>query len=122
MRGRGRLVKKADILLLCAVLLLCVSGLLLYAGIGSSGRTVRVEVDGDLYGRWDLSEDAEIDIAGHNLLCIREGEAMMRSADCPDGLCVAHLPVSRAGQSIICLPNRVVVLVEGEPEIDAVAG
>ncbi|MGI6269797.1 MAG: NusG domain II-containing protein [Candidatus Howiella sp.] len=115
-------IKKADLLLLGGILLFCAVGLLLYRRTGTPGRTVRVEADGRLYGRWSLSEDAEIDIGGHNLLRIEGGEVVMQSADCPDGLCVAQPPISAAGQSIVCLPNRVVATVEGKPETDAVAG
>ncbi len=120
MQKKNSPIKKADVFLLCVVLLLCAVALPLYLWGGRSGRTVRVEVDGTLYGRWSLSQDAEIPIGEHNLLRIQGGEAVMQSADCPDRLCVAHLPISLAGQSIVCLPNRVVVLVEGEPETDAV--
>ena len=44
-------------------------------------------------------------------------------ADCPDKLCVHQKAVSRDGESIICLPNKVVVSIEGgeDREMDAVA-
>ncbi len=46
----------------------------------------------------------------------------MVKADCPDQLCVNQKPVSKNHESIICLPNRVVVEVESkeESEYDAV--
>ena len=46
----------------------------------------------------------------------------MEWADCPDQICVNHRPVSRNGESIICLPNEVVVSVKGgeEAELDGV--
>lgn len=47
----------------------------------------------------------------------------MTDADCPDGLCVNQRPISSDGESIICLPNQVVVQIvsQDESELDAVA-
>ena len=47
----------------------------------------------------------------------------MTDADCPDQLCVHQKAASKNHESIICLPNKVVVEVNGnkESEFDAVA-
>ena len=76
-------------------------------------------------GEWvySLAEDREIEInEGTNILKIKNGEADMVEADCPDQLCVNQKPVSLDHESLICLPNRVVVEVESkeESEYDAV--
>jgi hypothetical protein len=47
-----------------------------------------------------------------NVLVIKDGEAYVQSASCPDGICAAHKPISRQGESIVCLPHRVVVTVQ----------
>ena len=46
----------------------------------------------------------------------------MESADCPDQICVRQKAISKEGESIICLPNKVVVSIVGgeEKELDAV--
>ena len=51
------------------------------------------------------------------------GKAKMTDADCPDQLCVHQKAASKNHESIICLPNKVVVEVDGseESEFDAVA-
>ena len=41
----------------------------------------------------------------------------MTSADCPDHLCVKQKVISKEGESIICLPNKVVVTVKKRHEI-----
>ena len=38
----------------------------------------------------------------------------MIEADCPDLICVHHKPISRQGESIVCLPHKVIVEVTGE--------
>jgi len=47
----------------------------------------------------------------------------MQEADCPDQVCVNTRPADREGQSIVCLPNRVVVEVRGSKKdfIDGVS-
>ena len=80
----------------------------------AEGDTVTVTVDGKLFGEYSLSEDRTVEIRageGFNLLIIEGGKARVAEASCPDGVCRAHNPISRDGESIICLPNKVVVTV-----------
>ena len=47
----------------------------------------------------------------------------MAEADCPDRLCVRRGPVRYAGETIICLPHKLVVTVRsGLSGYDAVTG
>ena len=53
------------------------------------------------------------------LLCI----PFLKDTSCPDHLCEKMGRISSSGQSIICLPNRVVVEITGAAqEYDAVVG
>ena len=58
----------------------------------------------------------------YNLLVIQDGKADVTEASCPDGICVNHRAISKQGQSIVCLPNKVVVEIENgeESDLDAV--
>jgi hypothetical protein len=50
---------------------------------------------------------------GETIVIIKGGSAFVEDSPCPDKLCV-HMPaVSRPGQWIACLPNRVFVRVRG---------
>ena len=81
-----------------------------------------VTIDGEVFGSWPLSEDRTVEIGDGNRLVIKDGKADMVWADCPDKLCVNQKAISREGESIICLPNKVVVSITGgeERELDAV--
>lgn len=117
-------LKKMDKILIAVVLVLAIGGLLIYAVIGKKAAgTVVVEVDGELYGEYSLSENHEIFINDTNVLHIENGEAHMYEADCPDQICVEHKPISKNGETIVCLPNKVVVTITEaeEGELDAVA-
>lgn len=112
-----KLFLRNDIIFIAAILLVAAVGLLYLFVFKSGGDTVKVTVDGELYGIYSLSEDITEDIItgedSQNLNCliIKDGKAYIETASCPDGICVAHRPVFRNGESIVCLPNKVVVTV-----------
>ncbi len=111
-------VKKADWLLLVGILAIALVAMGLLWLCADKGAAVQVTVDGEVVAILPLGVDTTYPMAG-NTLVIADGTAYMRAADCPDGLCVAHRPISRAGESIICLPHRVVVTVVGNtPVVD----
>ena len=97
---------------LVAVILVAVLGLLLFR---KSGNTVTVTVDGKIFGEYSLDRDQTVEIKtelGFNLLVIKDEKAYVESASCPDGICSSHKPISYDGESIICLPNKVVVSID----------
>ena len=84
---------------------------------------VEIQVNGELYGRYRLEQDQEIDVNDKNKVLIKDGKVRMEDADCPDQICVNHRAISRDGERIICLPNQTVVTIRGgeEPEVDEIA-
>lgn len=120
--------KKNDILL-CAVLLAAagITWIIFNNVHGGNGAYAVVTVDGNEYARLPLSKDTRLVIEtenGKNTLVIEDGKAYMSEADCPDLICVRHKAVYYNGESIVCLPHRVVVKITGggESPADAVAG
>lgn len=109
--------RKADWLLVAVIAAIAVLwGLLLWL-LPSEGTAVQVTVDGRLVATYPLNEDRTQTISGvdggQNLLVIASGRATVTQASCPDKICVRHRAINRAGQSIICLPNKVVITVIG---------
>lgn len=114
-----------DLLFIVALLLVVtVAGVCLWLFRGD-GNTVTVTVDGNVYGVYPLSENRVEDIhtgdGQRNRLVIEDGKARIETATCPDGICADHYPISREGESIVCLPHRVVVTVsttdDNQPDI-----
>lgn len=104
-----------DILFIAALLVIIAligGGFFLFRPEGS---TVTVTVGGEVYGTYSLSVNTVVDIeTGEgelNRLVIQDGKAHVETATCPDGICSSHRPISRKGESIVCLPNRVVITV-----------
>ena len=116
---RGKSMKKNDWILAGVIVVSAVAILLFQFTRGDSGAgEVTVTVDGELFGTYSLAEDQSVDIGGTNRLIIRDGTAQMEWADCPDQVCVDHSAISREGESMICLPNQVVVSVESGEEAE----
>lgn len=122
-------LRKADLLLLAAAL---VFGAVLAAVLllRSPGGTVQVRVAGAVTAAYPLDVDASYTITGANggtnLLVIEDGAARIEEASCPDGVCVHTGRIRRNGQSIVCLPNQVVVEIVSDTEnssgVDMTAG
>lgn len=107
-------MRKNDFLLIGFIGIAALCGFLLNVFFfQKEGKTVVVTVDGREYGRYPLDEDTEVDIGGTNRLVISGQKADMTEADCPDKLCVRQQAIDKTGQTIVCLPNRVIVTVEG---------
>lgn len=79
---------------------------------GEMGTTAVVTVDGEERYRCFLFVEKEITLDDTNTLVIKDGTVDMISADCPDQICVKHNPISKVGETIICLPNKVVITIE----------
>lgn len=116
-------LKKMDLILILVVVALAIGGMLIYRGFGAKeAGTVIVEVDGEVFGEYSLDENHEVLINDTNVLIIENGQANMYEANCPDQICVKHKPISKNRETIVCLPNKVVVTItEAEKsELDAV--
>ncbi len=122
-KGSGGFHLRNDIIFIAAILLIAAVGLFYLYVLREGGDTVKVTVDGELYAVYSLDESVTEDVHsgenGVNRLVIKDGKAYIESATCPDGICVSHPPVFRNGESIVCLPNKVVVTVVTEGDADA---
>ncbi|MEZ3464568.1 MAG: NusG domain II-containing protein [Lachnospiraceae bacterium] len=114
---KKRMFQKKDFVLAAVIAIIAgISALMVMFAQSGAGTSVRVTVDGALYGEYSLSGEQSIFIdsaSGYNRLVIENGSVYMAEADCPDKYCMDYKPVSRGGETIICLPHRLVVEVTG---------
>ena len=126
-KNGGRLFRNDIIFIAALLLIVSALGLCFYLFRGE-GDTVVVTVDKKEFGRYPLSEDTVVEIrtgkdgAELNRLVIKDGKAYVETATCPDGICADHKPISREGESIVCLPHKVVITIDStetneEPDI-----
>lgn len=107
-----------DVILIFTLLVIGVSVFLIIEKTRDTGAFARVSVNGEAVGEYSLSEDGEYTLnGGTNTLVIKDGKAYVTHADCPDKLCINQGKISRGGERIVCLPNRVMIEIIGEDEI-----
>lgn len=110
--GKRELVLAAGILL-TALLLLLINKFL----HNDPAVFVEISIDGIPVETLDLKNDQEYTIkndgGGTNILIIKNGEAWVTEASCPDKICIHQGKISRDGEMIVCLPNRMIVKISG---------
>ena len=105
---------KRDLWLIGGLLLLAAALFLSSWLLGRPGAYAVVRVDGREVARYNLDQNGTYELnGGTNILVIEDGAARITEADCPDRLCVRQGWISKAGQAITCLPNRLTVTVYG---------
>lgn len=119
-------MKKNDVILILSILLIAgvVFGLISLIRQEEGGQA-EVYIDGEQTASYPLDQNGEYEITtrqGRNLLVIQEGKVYVTEADCPDKLCVKQRSISKKGETIVCLPHKVVVEISGgaEKEMDAI--
>ncbi|MBQ4522760.1 MAG: NusG domain II-containing protein [Lachnospiraceae bacterium] len=88
------------------------------------GDKVLIYVNGTLMQEVSLDTEDEILIHGNpgdNVLVIQNGKAYMKEASCDNHVCIQQGEISKNGETIICLPNQILVEVSAENQkMDAV--
>ena len=106
-----------DIIFLSAVIIISLSLLLLISSNKEDGALAVVEINGTVVGEYPLGENGEFTLnGGSNVLVIENGEAYMSFSKCPDHVCERTGKIRFVGESIVCLPNRVVVTIKGNAD------
>lgn len=97
----------------------------------AAGTVARVYQDGELIRAIDLSRLTEgvmftvTGPAGESVVTAEPGRICVSCADCPDQVCVHQGWISTEAVPIVCLPNKLVIRLEGagaETEFDGVTG
>lgn len=114
--GRNDIIFIGFMLLFCIAI--CVA---VYKGGAITGTYITITQDGEKYGTYSLLEEQTITVGEGehvNVITIKGGKAYMMSASCPDQLCVNQNEICYDKQSIICLPNKIVITVTSDSESD----
>lgn len=119
--------RKNDIILAAFVITIAATGLILLNIFKTEGSFAAVKIDGKETARYPLSVNTEVVIEtennGKNTLVIEDGKAFVIDVNCPDKICEGHSKISYKGETIVCLPHKVVIEIvadETTDELDAV--
>lgn len=118
-------MKKGDKLILSFIVLITVAGFLgtyFYRSFNKTKSKIAViKQDGKVIKRINLSnvkENEELTISNgdkhYNKIQITNNAIYISEADCPDQVCVKTGAVSEPGDTIVCLPNKLIIAIEGE--------
>lgn len=116
------IMKKKDLIIIAAAL---IAALALYlvsqVSLGAQASTVVVTVDGEEVLRRPLVMEDRYEIAQDdgsvNVIRIKDGAVWMEEANCRDGLCIRQGKMKNGAKTIVCLPHKVVVQMEGEAPV-----
>ena len=117
------MIKKLDIIIIIALLILSfiptvilgISNNKDFTGIYAE-ISVASEVIDTIYFQ-DLEEEKHIPIItkyGENIIHASKDGIYMEEADCPDQVCLRDGTISKVGQSLVCLPHKLIVEIKGE--------
>ncbi len=80
------------------------------------GNQVEIKVENEVVGIFSLNENREIEIPLQgglvNIARIENGAIEMVKANCPDKVCIGFGKIKNVGETIICLPHKVVIQIK----------
>lgn len=104
-----------DIILIVAILTAIIICFIFLRPVDTGNYAV-VIIDGKQTAKYSLSSNIQTDIVsdGINRLVIENGEAYISYADCRTNVCVNTGKINKIGQSIVCLPHKLIIGIVSE--------
>ncbi len=118
-------VNKKELLIIIILLMIAIAGFFLFR-ISGQGTLVEIKIAQKTYGTYDLNIDQEVLISDDQGLLlmkclIKSGSVRVLESDCPDKICIDEGSIKLTGQTIVCLPNKVVIkIISDNEKIDGV--
>lgn len=122
-----KILKKGDYILLAVLLCVCTVCFVCIHYFVPTGNTAVITVDNKQVHTMKLTDNAEYNVVINdtvaNTVVVENGYVYVKAASCPDKICQHHKKINKKGESIVCLPNKMVVRINGadsNEEIDGV--
>lgn len=106
-----KLLTLLDVVLIVSVIFISIV-LGVFFSSAQSGKTAVISVEEKVVARLELSQNITKEIKtdyGSNTVVIKNGECFVKNADCHDGICVSRGKINKVGESIVCLPHKLIV-------------
>jgi hypothetical protein len=117
-------IKHGDYVIVAIILLSALALFLGFAGRGNPA-SLTVSVDGVIIDRYTLPYYGEAQLTALDYPCtlVLDGySARVTDSTCPGHDCEHIGTITRAGESIVCIPNRMIITLDGAATTDAVTG
>ncbi len=106
------MIKKADIILFVGLFIISLSLLFTFVFLPKeTGKTLVITQNGNEISKLSLSDDTTI-LVSENTVVIKDGKAYMEKAVCPDKICVNQGEISKVGEAVVCLPQKIILEVK----------
>ncbi|HAT4105574.1 NusG domain II-containing protein [Clostridium perfringens] len=116
-------MKKWDLIIIIVLIILSLMPIRLLISSNNSGdlKRVIISVNGEEYESLELKENLNKIIKIEegleiNEIYINKGQVYMNHSNCTDKVCMRQGKISKIGESIVCLPNRVFIEIKGDEE------
>ena len=109
---------KRDLALILAIIIAALALWGAFAFFKKDGESVEIRLRGELFAVLPLNKNAELDVEGLCTVVVENGKAFVKNSTCRNKICENHRPISRAGETVACLPNGVTLRVSGEGGAD----
>lgn len=119
-------LKTGDFFLTGTILAAAFMVAVLFSTSGAEAATAVVIKDGQEIKRINLEDieeptSVEINDTYYDLIVAEKGRIRFKETDCPDRVCVNTGWITKPGQIAVCLPNGIIIKIEGsDNEIDTI--
>ncbi len=114
-------MKKADFILIASAIIL--AGIMLAFFFNKKGSVATVYCQGEIYKTVDLKTSENMTFTVNNVeIQIENGKIRANNSTCHDKVCVKQGFIEKAGQTVACVPNGVVIVISGSFHVDGVTG
>ncbi|MBR6502019.1 MAG: NusG domain II-containing protein [Clostridia bacterium] len=103
-------MKKGDFIIIAIVVIAVVLSALAFVSFDDASRVIIKQNNKIVYDQ-SIDQNAAFN-TGTNLVIIEDGAVYVKEATCKNGDCVKLGKITKKGESIICLPNKVIVEIE----------
>ena len=120
-----KIFKKMDlVIIICLIGISFLPHLIFAININKNYDSIHaiVKVDGKVYKEISLSSLKEDDTftvetsKGNNTISVKDKSISITHADCHDSLCVKQGSKSKVGDTIVCLPHKLIIEIKGKEE------
>lgn len=119
---------KNDLILIFSIIVISLLSVTIILITSKQGNYVTIKQNGTITAVLQIDKNQKYNIYNENneienTILIENGQVSMIYANCPDKICEKHKAIKNNNESIICLPNKVIVTVTNnlENEVDGVA-
>ncbi len=101
-------MKKGDFVIIGAVATVFVMSIALLFSFSKQGSRVVIKQNDEIIYNQSINKNSVFD-TGTNVVVVKDGEVFVKKANCKNQVCVNTGKISKKGESIVCLPNKVIV-------------